>query len=258
MYVQRATLRDARELCQGDLLFDVPRPRTAVAAGISVREGQRVLEAKAAHLKARDKNLRVMSSVEFITALVVSNDCDNFGGDDLMLCPVRPFKFRRDGMTPPERWENISQAATGTASPKLFYLPLDPAGPLERSEAQLSLMFPLTQGYLMRCVAEAGTTLRCGLTQEAVRHLQWAIGTVFSRDPREDDEWPSLEDLELKAAYYEHRIANGLGPREVNEPALAHARRLIAERTPAQPETKQQDGADQGASEEAPGGGHAE
>ena len=142
-------------------------------------------------------------------ALVVSNSCDNFNGaHPIILAPIRAFPIK-EGMSVRDSWRMISEAATGTASPKFFYLPAHNAVGLTRSRAVLPDLFVVDPTYLKRCVDEGGTRRICGLTAEAQRHLQWAIGLMFARNPREDLDWPSTEDLRLKLAMIDDELQQG-------------------------------------------------
>lgn len=228
MYVARPDLVDPHDLNQGDILTGMLRPKILTEKNFCVRTGSKVtIPAPAETLKALDKNLRVMSELERIDALVISNSCDNTGNNPLLLVPVRPLKL--DDKEPAHKqWDMISQAATGTANPKLFYLPAEPGlGPAARSEAQLHTIFSVSHEFVQRCVAEAGTKRVCGLTAEALRHLQWAVGVVFSRDAREDYDWPSRDDLALKLAYYDHHIEKGHARKAEYVKEREHVRKLL-------------------------------
>jgi hypothetical protein len=212
MYVSRPPLTDTHDLNQGDLLVGVLRPKIVGDSSFVVREGPKANPVKPEARITLDAKLRVISPLEVVDALVISNSCDNVGDAPLLLVPIRPFKFTSASMTDADRWAVISQAATGTANPKLFYLPASKeTGPAVRSEVQLNLLFSVSHEYLAKCVRDVGTKRIGGLTPEAVRHLQWAFGVVFSRDPREDDDWPSDEDLPLKLSFLEQETAKG-GP----------------------------------------------
>lgn len=211
MYVERTALDNTRNLNQGDVLLGMLRPKTPTGKNFCLRQGSKFVYPAPPETLAQIKaDLRVATQPERIDALVISNSCDNAAGDNpLLLVPIQPFKLNNE-WPEHEQWRAISTAATGTANPKIFYLPAQPDWGLhQRCEAQLHLIFSVSHEFLARCLAEAGTTRPFGLTDAAVRHLQWAIGVVFSRDPREDYEWPSPEDLKLKLAFYDYHIEAG-------------------------------------------------
>jgi len=140
--------------------------------------------------------------------IVVSNSCDIFSKNyPILIVPARPFKLQSE--TRSEQWEEISVAGTGTANAKTFYMPGSRDLGIERSEAQFNLMFSVSHSYFERCLKEASATRLCGTTADAQRHLQWALGLFFGRNPREDLDWPSQEDLELKVEWLKERIAKG-------------------------------------------------
>ncbi len=211
MYEPRAALADTHDLNQGDILTGVLRPMTVAAGNFVLRDGGKVkYPASPKSLENSDPNLRLMHEVRVENhCIVVSNSCDNTLDYPIFLAPIRLFVFPQGCDTPQTQWRVISEAATGTANPKFFYLTAAPEFNLPRSEVQLNLIFPVLHSYLERCVREAGTVRVCGLKPEAQRHLQWTIAALFGRNPREDQDWPSREDLQLKVAWLEDQIAAG-------------------------------------------------
>ena len=211
MYEARAPLGDVRDLNLGDLVVNLVQHHPPVAANFAVVRNKNKIEwpapAGALGAAALAPELRVICKVEKLPfALVVSNSCDNVQGGTLEFAPVLPFAFTPASGTEAQKWSAISQAATGTARPKRFYLPADAAVGLPRSEADLGNRFHLTADFVERCVREAGTRRVSGLSAEAQRHLQWAYTLVNSRNPRDDNSWPSDEDLLLKLAWIEERV----------------------------------------------------
>jgi hypothetical protein len=210
MYIERPPLRDARDLEQGDILADFFRHRPPINKNLAPLRNKQVIEFKAvAPLERPVADLRAVCAIERASVLVVSASCDNFRGDHpLILAAIGPFPMK-EGQPESDQWLAISTAATGTASPRFFYLPANGRFDVERSRAILSDLIVVDSTYMQRCIDEGNTTRRCGLTSEAVRHLQWSIGLVFSRNPRDDFDWPSHDDLRLKLAYVESRLAAG-------------------------------------------------
>lgn len=218
MYAPRAALTDnddTHDLQQGDVLADLLLPALPTGANFALLRGNKVdWPAKAESLRDADPKLRVFPTPSRQPlAVVVSNSCDNSTGKlPVLVAPARPFTFQDPGAAAGDavrQWREISEAATGTATPKLFYLPSSEEFGFSRSEVVIPEMTPLSHDYLARCVREAGLRRLCGLTPAAQRHLQWAISLMFSRDPREDDEWPSKEDFALKLQWIEAEIARG-------------------------------------------------
>jgi len=217
MYRERPPLADSHELDQGDILKGLVQPKPASKKSlVPVRDKTKIdWPPKPEHLKKPDEELRLVCRLEFPESLIVlSNSCDNAGEYPLILAPIRPFEFSDGVEGDPDRWEDVSEAATGTASPKLFYLPGDVRFGLQRSEARLPNLFTLEHSIVQRCIVDRGTSRVCGLTPAAQRHLQWALNLLFSRDPREDDEWPSDEDFRLKLAWLDSQIAQGSARQE--------------------------------------------
>lgn len=105
-----------------------------------------------------------------------------------------------------ERWMAISRSATA-ANPKRFYMPGDPARAFQRSEADLVITQSAEPGYISRCLKELKASRVFGLSEEAVRHLQYTINSFFGRNPRDDHAWPSDDDLALKATWLKREIA---------------------------------------------------
>lgn len=213
MYLERVALTEARQLEQGDLIRGVIRPLLPTNKHIlklqkppSYNNAQ---PAKATDLAGDLNHLRGVNRLERVPlALVVSNSCDNNGGDSIVLAMVRPYEFAEGLSSPAEQWRDISEAATGTASPKLFYLAGSAQFNIARSEALLGDLFVLEQSFIDLCI-QYGLTRICGLSQASVRHLQWHLSSVFSRDPREDSAWPSDDDKRLKLAWLEREMERG-------------------------------------------------
>lgn len=224
MYGRRGPLSDSHDLNQGDLLANALRPLPPTDKNLClVDSGNRSklvwpLPDAALQSATLPKELRVQVRPERLAwALVLSNSCDNAGDSDVLLVPVRSYKFSDGVRTDAERWADVSEAATGTASLKYFYLPESPEYGLPRSEAMLTEVFPVTHEFLkasMERCGEFGLKRICGLTAEATRHLQWQWGALISRNPREDLAWPSKDDLRLKLAWLEENAERGGHRRE--------------------------------------------
>lgn len=230
MYRERPALKSSHDLDQGDILGGLLVPRAPTKKNLALVRNKNKMDwpAPAASLKKLDKELRAVCPIERLDyAIVVSNSCDNAGNYPILLAPIREFKFAQGELSEAEKWMNISEAATGTASPKLFYLPGSNEHGLPRSEALLPNLFSLQHTFLQRCIDEADVRRVCGLTSEAQRHLQWAIGLLFSRDPRDDDAWPSVDDLRLKLAWLEEEIPRAGHRREALEAEREKLKELV-------------------------------
>lgn len=213
MYIDRTALTEARQLEQGDLVLGLIQPLIPTSKNIlKLHKPLNFNNAKLAtpaDLVGDLTLLRGVNRMEKVDlALVVSNSCDNDGGDPVILAPVRPYKFSDGATSPAKQWRDISEAATGTASPKLFYLAGSTRFNISRCEAQLGRLFVLEQSFINAYI-ECGLTRVCGLTTAAIRHLQWHLATVFGRDPREDSAWPSDDDKRLKLAWLERELEHG-------------------------------------------------
>src|SRR5262249_50886740 len=125
----------------------------------------------------------------------------------ILVCPVKPFNPR--GPDDAAKWREINAAATGTAIAKQFYLPGHPPFELPRSTAMYPLMRTLTHKYITRCAKENQARRVGGLSPDAVRHLQRGLDVYFARNPREDYDWPSRDDLTLKAAFLREQMESG-------------------------------------------------
>lgn len=229
MYDTRPALTDPRELEQGDILRGILRPSAATAKNFALlKDGN-----KFKHPAPQEAVLEVSKDLRVVLApqreelsVVVSSSCDNaLGTLPILLVPAKPFKLQAD--TPEDQWLEISQAATGTANPKVFYLTASKEYGFERSQAQFNLMFSVSHDYIARCMEDAKTSRVCGLKPEAQRHLQWALSLFFGRNPREDYDWPSLEDLELKERWLEATLKAGGRLQERYEADLAEVRRRL-------------------------------
>lgn len=241
MFISRPALGKPEDLDQGDLLVGVLQPQLQSAL-FAQRDGPKMRPADEKDIGASDlSNLRLNAQLRVIDlALVISNSCDNFAGAQLLLVPVTPFKFSDRASDDAGRWMEISKAATGGASPRTFYLPADESLGIARSQARLDQIFPLSAKQL-GAIAKSRTVKRiAGLTTEAVRHLQWALSFFFSRNAREDLQWPSTEDLRLKAAWLESMIDRGFKGEYAE--ALAQVKSSIADAEASNPEAQNKTG----------------
>jgi len=208
MYVPRDRLSDTRDLNQGDVLGGIYRPLPPSEKNFVLLRNKNKAEwpAPTRALAESDKELRVVVEPRRDACLVVSNSCDNARATlPILLVPIFPFKLK--GQNAEEQWREVSEAATGTAYAKTFYLPSSQEYGFERGQAQFNFMFPVSHDYIRRCVDEAKATRVCGLTPEAQGHLKWALALFFGRNSREDYDWPSLEDLDLKRQWLEARLS---------------------------------------------------
>jgi hypothetical protein len=227
MYESRTVLENTRDLNQGDVLQGVLTPNLLTEKNFALRQGSKLILADEEALRNRPPTLRVMHEVQHSDCLVVSNSCDNVSGLPLLLAPIRPLVFPAGCDSPEKQWRYISEMATGSANTKLFYLPASADFGLIRSEAQLVRMFSVDHSYVSRCVKEAGTSRVCGLKAEAQIHLQWALAHLFGRNPREDYDWPSREDLELKKQWLEAELGRGGRHQERYESELSEVKRRL-------------------------------
>ena len=229
MYQGRPPLTDTHDLEQGDILRGILRPHTVIDKNFVLREGGKVNPKPPPEaLRESNPNLRVMHALEREElSIAISNSCDNTLDLPLLFAVVRPFGFPKGTDTPEQQWRVVSEAATGTANTKLFYLPASPEFRFARSEARFTEIFSVRHSYLDRCVRDAGASRVCGLKPEATRHLQWALAVFFSRDPREDHAWPSIEDFELKAKWLETELAKGSRRQEEYKTELEKIRTIL-------------------------------
>jgi hypothetical protein len=201
-----------------------------VEKNFALREGSKLRLATKEDLKALPDTFRVMHGVTRQDCIVLSNSCDNANSLPLILAPIKDFIFPDGYDTPAKQWRLISEMATGAANPKFFYLAASAEFGLRRSRVQLAEMFSVDHSYLQRSISEAETKLLCGLQPEAARHLQWTLTQFFGRNPREDYDWPSRDDLELTEKWLEAQLDEGGGGRhhEKYKADLAEVRERLA------------------------------
>src|SRR4051812_10137686 len=163
-YVPKANPTKVDDLDQGDLLAHLVRPKVPVAISLQQRVKSAMEHAKPENLKNPDKMTRVQVEAELVElALVVSNSCDIAQGSPLLIAPVEPFKIPEKAQTDAAKWELISSAGTGGASPRAFYLPGATELGISRVSARLDSIFPITWEYLSRCMTEGKTRRVAGL-----------------------------------------------------------------------------------------------
>lgn len=215
MYIARPLLADprwSRDLNQGDIIKHLLVPMPATEKTLCLRLSGKAVSGSASpdDVRAANPMLRVVLKLEVEPfALVLSNSCDNSTGDTpVLVCPIKPLPLREEGDA--KRWREISVAATGTANPKRFYLPAHPHFDLPRSAAHFPMLQTLEHDFITRCVQQREACQRIGgLSPEAVRHLQRGLDVYFARNPRDDYDWPSREDLEIKAAALRAQVESG-------------------------------------------------
>jgi hypothetical protein len=211
MYVPAERLTSTRGLNQGDILISAPRLKHGLAENLCTMAGKKNFNwpVPPDQVTAFSGGLRVMQAVERVDyALVISNSCDNASGiSPVVLAPIQPFTFAARDDTPGKKWMRVSAAATSTSSPKYFYLPASAEIGFPRSEAQLAELYLVTPSLLAKFIALGGTQRIGALSGEAVVHLQWQVGLIFGRNPREDLAWPSADDLELKLGWLDDELA---------------------------------------------------
>ncbi|MBS2020450.1 MAG: hypothetical protein JST00_46765 [Deltaproteobacteria bacterium] len=212
MYRARGPLTDPSDAEQGDIIAHFWRPQPPGEKNVwGFKPDGACVDFKDKLPWGKAKTRVVADLVEVPLAMVVSNSCDNASGTGtIVLVPIRDMPARQGPPDVVQDWKQVSEAATGTATPKLFYLPNSPKfGIARRSQALLSDFVPVRPDYLARCVKEAKTQRICGLTPEAQRHLQSALALVFGRNARDDYEWPSREDIELKIRALQAKLERG-------------------------------------------------
>jgi hypothetical protein len=212
MYLPRQTPSFAKDLDQGDVLTGILRPEAPLDTALHLRTGGAADQVKTDE-QARTGSLEKLRSMVKLKApafsMVVSNSCDNFQEKQLLLVPLIEFKFGSRAQTDSEKWAEIQSAATGGPRPGAFYMPAENSIEMPRSRAMLDEIFAVAPSWVDLCFRTRGAKRIAGLSQDGLRHLHWALGYFFSRNPRGDLEWPSDEDLLLKWAYL-----NGLGAKK--------------------------------------------
>ena len=241
MYDERLPIdeeRDTTDLHQGDILAGIFMPDALTGASYNVHKGNSYGQASATDIsdaeKAGGQKLKLITSVKRRPfCLVVSSTCDNFQGTSpVLLVPIEPYEFDEEDDSDPKKWMRISADATGTGSAKLFYLAGHLSAGLSRSHAVLNRITHLSHKYLARCFKELDGRRLCGLTPAAQRHLQYTLSLMFSRNAREDNEWPSVEDLTLKASWLRESLKVPGRQRERYEADLREVEQLLATLAP--------------------------
>lgn len=205
-------------------------PIAPTGKAFHLRKGSRVDPILPGELLKDPDNLRVMVKPKLVQfAIVLSASCNNAQGLPIEMAPVSPFKFGPNVTTDSSKWQEVSGAATGGGRPKLFYLPSCAEVGLPRSAAALEMKAHVAADYLDHSFKGAGAARIAGLTAEAVRHLQWALSQFYSRNPREDHDWPSLEDFQLKLVFLEESVSRGGPDMEQQRAEIEVIRRLLAE-----------------------------
>ena len=230
MYVGRGPLGSARDLEQGDLLANALLPRVPLSSSVARTRlnaaGDHVLSEYPADFAADADELRTVQHLKRCLAIVPSNSCDNHGGHvPLIVAPLQALALSSG--KPAAQWREVQKRATSGEFPKLFYLPGSSTYGLNRGNVLLSSLTHVSVDFMDRCIAGGGTRRICGLTPAAVVHLQWALGQLFGRSPRDDFAWPARDYYALKLASVDAELAK-------NDVEPARRTELLAERAAIQ------------------------
>jgi hypothetical protein len=204
-------------LSQGDVFLDVPRIIPFFGAQL-LWEGEQRYRAEAVAAELRS-GMKIIAEIELTRALVIEQSCDAPYSGGVALAPLEPYA--PDGKTEEKQWSAISREATGLANPTRFYLPDEPTIGLGRSMAELGQKFYLP-ALTMRGLIVRGKRIAT-LTKASLAYLQFRVAAMYLRYAREDDDWPSLADLQLKRAALENQIKTKDGDIKGLQTKLAEA-----------------------------------
>ena len=231
IYEARPAMKGPADLNQGDIVSRVMRAVEPTGKNLVVKKGQNetiwpVPNGRTPAEGQLDPQLRLQLQVERVElAIVISNSCDNVR-NHLTLAPIRPFEFKGPAQTAKQRWGEIRLLATGSGSPKTFYLPALP-NVLQRSTAELGEYFRQSHDLMSESIKRFQSARVTGLTPEAVRHLQWHWSLVSSRNSREDFDWQGGDDLALRLDSVKEEL--GHGPSDERKAELETEQKLLEE-----------------------------
>jgi len=217
---------------QGDVLLGVPRLSGSLNEAILVLHGEDLRVKDAATPLAGGQAVAMV--VDLVDALVLSQGCDVLRRGFVHLAPIDELRNLSDKAA--KRASSVRKAATGLDAVGAFYLPNLPRLGWPRRIAALDDAFALP-GDELREYVRRHRSIACGLTPAAIEYLQYRIGLVFGRKAREDEDWPSVEDLrdqrvekdlEIQKRTQERARAADPGEQDEIESELTQLRRELA------------------------------
>lgn len=183
-------------LSQGDIFKKIPMPLLRFRHGVHlVFQGDGIFREEPV-LDGIQAGMGFLADVELVDAIVLEQSCDTLHGDQVLLAPLRECDFSKR-KTPKEKWEYIKRIGTSLAEPARIYLTNDPDLDFPRRFIDLGSKFPLTPEDLQHFI-EKGHRV-AALTDRGLINLQYRLTVQLSRVARDDIDWLSEEDLDIKA-----------------------------------------------------------
>jgi hypothetical protein len=145
-----------------------------------------------------------LAQLQLVDALVVTQSCDALRGATILLAPIEALIELSP--RPERRSAEVRRIATGLGEIGRFYLPDLPPRDIPRRVALLDSCFSLDREDLSQFVRERRSII-LGLTARGVEYLQFRLGVVFGRNAREDEDWPSTEDLSDRISSLDARLS---------------------------------------------------
>jgi hypothetical protein len=178
---------------QGDIFVSLPRIDLSLnQIPVIAEDGQEVRNW--ADIAATGQPVTALLAVKPVTAIVITQDCDNIHGRDISLCEIRSFQDvegrAKDAKTP-KSWMNLL-TRHARVNLKWFYLPPDPRVGFEE---KMGVDFTVTLRVPRLELEELRSLRKACLNDVADEHFRERLSEFYRRYPY--DEWYPLTTEEF-------------------------------------------------------------
>ncbi len=181
-------------LAQGDIFKDLPLPVLSFNPFYRlVGEEGGVFREEPVDGDLQD-GMHILATVELVPAIVLDQSCDTLGADCILLAPL--VNCDLDGKSPKEQWDYIRKMGTSLHEPTRMYLADDPTLGFPRRYIDFGAKFVLAREDLELFVKRGKRVATLSLNN--LIYFQHRVTVLFSRVARDDIDWLSRADLDLK------------------------------------------------------------
>lgn len=195
------TVNAAAPIRQGDIFAGIPRVEVSLDELSVVDETDQPESTSWAELlKESRERITAICSLKPVSAIVISQDCDNLRASDVSLCEIRPIADVDGAFKTPKGadWWAKMIPQQCQRNLKWFYLPPDP---LAQFNDRMAADFRITIRVALADLRALTHLRRVRLNPEADEHFRERLSEFFRRYPY--DEWYPLDPNEF-AAYQRH------------------------------------------------------
>ncbi len=181
-------------ILQGDIFLRLPRTDISLSSIALLEDKDLTSEVKWEDIKDLTNTLTAVLPIRAVTAIVITQNCDNARGAFISFCQIDPFTQVYQDKIPKDakKWQSlITKNARMTT--RYFYLPEAPdVGIKERMAVDFRLIFQMQREELEKYKALRS----CRLNAVASEHFRETLAQYFRRYAY--DEWYPLDKEEFK------------------------------------------------------------